>query len=44
MKPRESSWSFILVAISAWIVGVIALGFMLHANWKLFMIGWRLWS
>lgn len=44
MKHLDTGWSSIVAAIILWVVCMIGLGFMAHANWKLFMVGWHLWS
>lgn len=44
MSRRETAWSSIAIAIVLWVIFMIGLGFMVHANWKLFMVGWNLWS
>jgi hypothetical protein len=43
MRRRESAWAGIVATIILWAVFIIGLGFMVHANWKLFMVGWNLW-
>lgn len=44
MRRRETAWASIVVAIILWVVFMVSLVFMVHANWKLFMVGWNLWS
>ncbi len=44
MRRHETGWASIAVAIILWVIFMIGLGFTVRANWKLFMIGWNLWS
>lgn len=43
MAKRETSWTWIFTTIVAWILFMIATGFVVKMNWRLFMIGWNLW-
>lgn len=40
----ELSWFGVVLGIVLWAVFIIGLGFAARGNWKLFMIGWNIWS